>query len=165
MPNSNTTFLLLNIFLITDVDTQHNEVALDGMSQEIVFGDEENLMPENSLSVPETKSIKRIVSPLLKEIENTPQRKRMCLTEIKKKNISNLSNTIIKRKNQKQMNEDAITTKRLEILDIQRQQELMKLEKTKILLDMDIEFKKILLENAKMDLEFKRRNFQLCSPK
>lgn len=156
--------MLLNIFLITDVDTQHNEVALDGMSQEIAFvtGDEENLMPENSLSVPETKSI---VSPLLKEIGNTPKRKRMCLTEMKKKNISNLSNTIIKRKNQKQMNEDAITTKKLEILEIQRQQELMKLEKTKILLDMDIELKKILLENAKMDLEFKRRNFQLCSPK
>lgn len=159
--------LLLNIFLITDVDTQHNEVALDGMSQDIaiVTGDEENLLPENSLSVPETKSFKRIVSPLLKDIENTPKRKRMCLTEIKKKSISNLSNTIIKRKNQKQMNEDAITTKRLEILEIQRQQEVMKLEKTKILLDMDIELKKILLENAKMDLEFKRRNFQLCSPK
>lgn len=101
------------------------------------------------------------MSPLLKDFESTPSTKKFCLTETKKKQLNNLSASIIKRKNTKQINEDALTSKRLEILEIQRQQEVMKLEKTKILLDVDIELKKILLENAKMDLEYKKKNFNL----
>lgn len=85
----------------------------------------------------------------------------MCLTEIKKKNINNVSASIIRRKNQKQHNEDRITDKKLQILETQHQVELLNLEKTKILLDLDIELKKTLLENAKMDLEFKKKNFNL----
>ncbi|CAK1586613.1 unnamed protein product [Parnassius mnemosyne] len=62
---------------------------------------------------------------------------------------------------QKQINEAAIINKRLDILKIQHQHELMKLEKTKILLDLDIELKRTLLENAKMDFEFKKNNLNL----
>lgn len=101
------------------------------------------------------------MSPDLKVLETTPRIKKLCLTETKKKHLNLLSTSIIKRKSQKQINEDVLTSKRLEILEIQRQQEVMKLEKTKILLDLDIELKKNLLENAKMDLEYKKKNFNL----
>lgn len=111
--------------------------------------------------MPEKKSAKRSVSPALKDVENTPKIKRMCLTETKKNNTNNVSNSSIRRKYRKQIKVDAITSKRLKILEIQRKQELMKLKKTKILLDVEIELKKILIENAKMHLEFKRKNFQL----
>lgn len=97
----------------------------------------------------------------MKNVETTPKIRKCNLTETKKKNINNLSASIIKRKNQKQMNEDAITAKRLEILEIQRQQEVLKLEKTKILMDIDIELKRMLLANAVMDQEFKRKNNHL----
>lgn len=101
------------------------------------------------------------VSPTVKDAQSTPKTKKLCLTEIKKKNINNISASIIKRKNQKQINEDAITSKRIQILEAQHQCELIKLEKTKILLDLDIELKKVLLESAKLDLEIKKKNFNL----
>ncbi|RVE53390.1 hypothetical protein evm_001960 [Chilo suppressalis] len=123
------------------------------------------IVEEKEDSVPEIPSVPRHVGsskrPLTPLLEDTPKIKRVCLTEMKKKSIHNLSESIIKRKNQKQINEDTITTKKLEILEIQRQQEVLKLEKTKILLDLDIELKQTLLENAKMDLEFKKKNFNL----
>lgn len=75
--------------------------------------------------------------------------------------FNNINASIIKRKNQKQINEDAITSKRIQILEAQHQCELIKLEKTKILLDLDIELKKVLLESAKLDLEIKKKNFNL----
>lgn len=100
------------------------------------------------------------VSPTVKDAQSRPKTK-LCLTEIKKKNINNISASIIKRKNQKQINEDAITSKRIQILEAQHQCELIKLEKTKILLDLDIELKKVLLESAKLDLEIKKKNFNL----
>ncbi|XP_013143629.1 PREDICTED: uncharacterized protein LOC106107349 isoform X1 [Papilio polytes] len=80
------------------------------------------------------------------------------LTEIKKNSVRNLSTCIIKRKKDKQINEDALTNKKLEILEIQYQQEVMKLEKTRILLDLDIELKRVILENAKLDLELKKNS-------
>ncbi|CAK1597939.1 unnamed protein product [Parnassius mnemosyne] len=117
----------------------------------IVLGAKEDSVHEILLSPQQVEGCKRKISPLLKDVESTPKKK-ICLTETKKKkNINNISASIIKRKNQKQMNEDAITTKRLEILEIQLQHEHMKLEKTKILLDLDIDLKRNLLENAKMD--------------
>ncbi|CAG4953104.1 unnamed protein product [Parnassius apollo] len=67
---------------------------------------------------------------------------KICLTETKKKNMNSISASIIKRKNQKQMNEETITTKILEILEAQLQNEHMKLERDKILLDLDIELKR-----------------------
>lgn len=98
-------------------------------------------------------------SSLPKDVKRTPKIKKMCLTETKKKNVNNISASIIKRKNQKQVNEDAITKNKLEILEIQRQQELLKLEKTKVMFDLDIELKKVLLEDAKLDLELKKADF------
>lgn len=47
---------------------------------------------------------------------------------MKKKAINSLSESFIKRKNEKRMNEDIITQKKLEILQVQRQQEFVNLE-------------------------------------
>lgn len=97
-------------------------------------------------------------SPIEKDFETTPSVRRHCITEMKKKKINIVSSAIIKRKNNKQSNEDVITAKKLDILDIQKKHELMKLEKSKVLLDLEIDLKRTLLENAKLDLEFKRKN-------
>ncbi|CAG5054400.1 unnamed protein product [Parnassius apollo] len=129
---------------------------------------------EDSVHQLQVKGSKRRISPLL--VSDITPKKKICLTETKKKNINSISASIIKRKNQKQMNEDIITTEKLEILQVQLQNEhIMKLEKNKISLDLDIELKrnllensktylelkKNLLENSKMDLELKKKNFNL----
>lgn len=114
---------------------------------------------DSSINCPKTKIP---ASTFLKDVETTPKLKNnMCLTETTKKNINNISASIIKRKIQKQINEDAISKKKLDILEIQRQQELIKLEKNKVILDLDIELKRVLLENAKIDLECKKKMYNL----
>ncbi|XP_075975408.1 uncharacterized protein LOC142976077 [Anticarsia gemmatalis] len=103
---------------------------------------------------PTPNVMKRELSPTSKE--STP--KMRCLTETKKRSINHISSSIIRTKSQKQRNNDDLTRKKLEILEIQHQQELMKLHKTRELLELDIVLKKVLLESAKLDLEFKRKN-------
>ncbi|CAB3240704.1 unnamed protein product [Arctia plantaginis] len=150
-----------------DIETQVvSEDAQVGTPQDIfvVLDAKEDSVCDIQSTSKEVECRKRPILPVgnvFQDVESTPKLKKKWLTETKKRNINNLSASIIKRKNLKQMNEDAITTERLKILEIQRQQELIKLEKTKILLDIDIELKRTLLENAKMDLEYKEKNFSL----
>lgn len=110
-------------------------------------------------------------------IEATPtvMKVKPSLTEMKRKSINKISNTILKRKNQKQINEDLLLTKKLEILEFQRQQEELKVETSRVLLnkeleakersaklqEIEIELKKVLLENAKLDLELKKKDLYL----
>lgn len=61
-----------------------------------------------------------------------------------------------KRINHKKKKNDILTNKNLEILELLRQQ-AVKLEKIKVALELDIELKKALLENARMYLEFSGR--------
>lgn len=166
--------IILNLFqdyirtlFITDVqtstdtqgsieDTQTGSIADSFLEMEVNEGVE---TVDSSINCPKTKIP---ASTFLKDVETTPKLKNnMCLTETTKKNINNISASIIKRKIQKQINEDAISKKKLDILEIQRQQELIKLEKNKVILDLDIELKRVLLENAKIDLECKKKMYNL----
>ncbi|CAG5035407.1 unnamed protein product [Parnassius apollo] len=140
-------------YTIDIVETQELNNTQDS-SQEVLGAKEDSVDQPQPVEV-----CKRRISPIL--LSDSTPRKKICVTEPKKKYINNISASIIKGKNEKQINEDAITTKKLEILEIQLQHERMKLEKTKILLDLDIELKRNLLENSKMDLELKKRNFNL----
>lgn len=150
------------MFIIDLTETQLNiENAQPGSSQDIlmVTDAKKDLVPASSevhpvsVVVSEVHSVPELhpvpgqageceQSQISKSVENTPKLKKRCtLTEIKKKNINSLSSSIIKRKNQKQTNEDSITVKKLEILEIQKQQEVLKLEKTRLIMDTELEFK------------------------
>ncbi|KAL0878982.1 hypothetical protein ABMA27_003963 [Loxostege sticticalis] len=154
-------YYVLNVQTSTDTqgsieDTQTGSIADSFLEMEVNEGVE---TVDSSINCPKTKIP---ASTFLKDVETTPKLKNnMCLTETTKKNINNISASIIKRKIQKQINEDAISKKKLDILEIQRQQELIKLEKNKVILDLDIELKRVLLENAKIDLECKKKMYNL----
>ncbi|GBP01900.1 hypothetical protein EVAR_7591_1 [Eumeta japonica] len=143
---------------LDNITQKHGEDAEAGTSGLVVI----EINDEVSGEPLELKSSKRPFSPdMLDAVSETPRKKKGCLTEIKKKNINSLSASIIKRKKEKQSNEDCITKKKLEILELQKQQEVLKLEKTKIILELDIELKRVLLESAQLDLEFKRKTLNL----
>ncbi|CAG5059967.1 unnamed protein product [Parnassius apollo] len=139
-------------YTIDIVETQQLNDMHDS-SQEVLGAKEDSVH-----QLQQVKGSKRRISPLL--VSDITPKKKICLTETIKKNINSISDSIIKRKNQKQMNEDTITTKKLEILEVQLQNEHMKLEKNKILMDLDIELKRNLLENSKTDLELKKESFR-----
>ncbi|GBP12703.1 hypothetical protein EVAR_10343_1 [Eumeta japonica] len=86
-----------------NITQKHGEDAEAGTSGSVVIEIKDKFSGEPL----ELKSSKMSFSPdMLDAVSETPKKKKGCLTEIKKKNINSLSASIMKRKKEKQSNED-----------------------------------------------------------